>query len=89
MTNRIMSDDEVCCLETQNEEFPPSCVKVRRIIASHRLLAAKLEKKKAALKDRGVIESVLEICEEERDALKARVEKLEGLLEHVTGEVPR
>ena len=37
----------------------------------------KHEKKKAALKDRGVIEMVLEICEEERDALKVRVTQLE------------
>lgn len=54
---------------------------VRLALALARHVAAlcrKVEKKKAALKDRGVIETVLEICEEERDALRAEVKELKA-----------
>ena len=48
-----------------------------RLCRDYLTLWEKNEKKRAALKDRGVIETVLEICEEERDALKVRVTQLE------------
>lgn len=50
---------------------------LHRLSRDYLTLWEKHEKKKAALKDRGVIETVLEICEEERDALKVRVKELE------------
>ena len=77
MTDRILSDEEVDPIPTYHNRG------VIALKASHRLLLEKLAKKKAALKDRGVIESLLEICEEERDALKARVKELEGILQEL------
>ena len=58
MTNLALTEEEVFAIEEVNEERPPSCFQLRRLIASHHFL-------------------------------QRRVEKLEGLLKHVTGEVPR
>ena len=58
-----------------------SVATVHRLCRDYLTLHEKYEKKKAALKDRGVIESVLEICEEERDALKERVKHLEKTID--------
>ena len=52
----------------------------RRLCRDYLTLWEKNEKKRAALKVLGVIESVLELCEEERDALKERVKELEELV---------
>ncbi len=80
MTDQILSEDQIAGLEETIEAVSLSYSESLELFASHRLLSAKLEKKKAALKDRGVIEAVLEICEEERDALKERVKELENVV---------
>ena len=96
MTDLLQPDDVrgtlfrvVACLSVDRwgPERPVLVDEMPRLCRDYLTLWEKHEKKKAALKDRGVIESVLEICEEERDALKARVKELEEARPDLEGRV--